>query len=198
MQKFLLSTFGLVSVLLIAGAVTLSVMNSYNQVVQEGNALGAATQQAEESSTPAPTIVVPTEPLANSETAILAQAEGLQNPTLERKTVSIFKRKDLEALWNVVYGSQDAAPPIPVIDFSKNAVIAVLAGKQPAGSYKVMYTGIENTDEFTNVQFNETVPATDCRTTDTLTSPFIIVQVPNSGKTFKTIFNTQQAECSGT
>jgi hypothetical protein len=197
MQKFLLSTFGLVSVLLIAGAVTLAVMNSYHEVEVEGNALGAATQTAQESPTPAPTILIPTEPPAVSQTVILAEAEGLQNPTLERKTVSIFKRKDLEALWNTVYGSEGAAPPIPVIDFTKNAVIAVLAGKQPAGSYKVTYTGIEDTEDFTNVQFDETVPPIDCRTTDTMTSPFIIVQVPNAGKIFKTIFNTQQAECSG-
>jgi hypothetical protein len=197
MQKFLLSTFGLVSVLLVAGAVALAVLNSYTEVAKDGNALGAATQKTAESPTSIPTPVIPTEPPVNSETVILAQAEGLQNPTLERKTVSIFRRKDLEALWSTIYGSEDAAPPIPVVDFTKNAVIAVLAGKQPAGSYKVTYTGIENTEEFTNVQFDETVPAIDCRTTDSMTSPFIIVQVPNSGKTFKTIFNTQQAECSG-
>lgn len=197
MQKFLLSTFGMISVLLVAGAVALAVLNSYNQVQLEGKALGAATENPQEEVTPEPTVVIPTEPPAISETVILAQAEGLQNPTLERKTVTVFKRKDLEELWSTVYGSEAAAPPLPVIDFTKNAVIAVLAGKQPAGSYKVTYTGVESTEDFTNVQFDEVVPGLECRTTETMTSPFIIVQVPNSGKTFKTIFNTQQAECSG-
>lgn len=196
MQKFLLSSFGVFSFLLIGAAVCLGVLNSRQQIDAQGRALGA-TIDVIDTPTSVPSIaVIPTEPPMTNQSAVLAQAEGLQNPTLTRKTVTIFKRKDLQELWATVYGSQAAAPPLPVIDFKKNAVIAVLAGKQPATQYKVTYTGVDEDEEYSLVKFDETVPGAECRTTDGMVSPFIIVQVPNTGKTFKTVFNTSEAACS--
>ena len=193
MHKVLLSTFGIMSALLIAAAIGFSVLSSYRQVEQDGRALGIATAVT-------PTAILlptalPTEVPTLNQTVVIAQGEGLQNETLERKTVTIFKRKDLQKIWATIYGSTAAAPPLPVIDFTKNAVIVVLAGKQPSGGYKVTYTGLEDTTEYTMIQFDETLPGNDCRTTDVMTSPFIAVQVPNSGKTFKTVFNSKQSVC---
>ena len=194
MQKFLLSTIGIFAFLFIGAGVYLSVIDSYKQVDAQGKALGAATS-VRPTSLPEPTEVLPTEPPLN-QSAVLAEAEGLQNPTLERKTLTIFKSKDLQKIWGTLYGSESAAPPQPVIDFTKNAVIIVLAGKQPSGQYKVTYTGIEETEDYTMVQFDETVPGDDCPATESMTSPFIAVQVPNTGKTFKTVFNTKQSVCN--
>lgn len=194
MQKFLLSSFGIVSVLLVAAAVGLAVQSSYKQVEEQGRALGAATAVTA-TPEPEPTIATPTPEPVNTEGIVIAQDVGAQNPTLARKTISIFKRKDLQVLWDEVYGATTTAPPMPVVDFTKNAVIAVLAGKQPE-TYKVSFTGLEATDTNTLVKFDETVPADTCPKAPETNSPFILVQVPNAGKTFKTVFNTTQSACN--
>jgi hypothetical protein len=51
------------------------------------------------------------------------------------------------ALWERIHGAGKDAPPLPVVDFGRDMVIAVSTGKQATGGYGVVVRGSRQKDE---------------------------------------------------
>lgn len=192
MQKVLLYSFGTLSVFLVAGAVGLSVMHSHQQVEEQGRALGAKTHVSPTSS---PVTIAPPETSPIMQPVVLAQDEGTTNTIDTPKKVVIFNNQDLQTLWKELYGSEQTAPPLPVVDFTKNAVVAILSGKHTTGGYELIFNTVSQDNKNTIVQVTEIMPGEKCLLTDTITSPFILIQVPNTGKSFKIAIDSKKNIC---
>lgn len=96
-------------------------------------------------------------------------------------------------LWKYAYG---ATKLMPEIDFSKEYVIGVFAGKRLTGGYVVTVSSITDNGRVRNVTVRLTKPGEGCAVTEALSAPFQIVAVPLNTTTL-THSNVEVAEaCS--
>jgi hypothetical protein len=89
-----------------------------------------------------------------------------------------------------VYKNLDQMPRIPVVDFTKNSLIAVFIGTRNTGGYLVTIDSITESSKNLNVEVLETTPGKNCMTPDVLTAPYTIVKVPKTDK--KAVFKYSQ------
>ena len=66
----------------------------------------------------------------------------------------------------------------PVIDFTKDLVIAVAAGQRPTGGYEIAIESVNRVDGELSVSVVERTPSPNCVTTASLTQPVDVVVVP--------------------
>ena len=106
---------------------------------------------------------------------VLAQGTNAVSITT-RTNYRIQNAHDLDSLWSLVYGANDT-PATPVVDFSKNEVLAIFDGNDPTPGYTISVVSI--TDESSNrlVLVNHATPPTTCQTKNTTTRPFEIIEV---------------------
>ncbi|HDD57113.1 MAG TPA: protease complex subunit PrcB family protein [Thermoplasmatales archaeon] len=68
-------------------------------------------------------------------------------------------------------------PKIPVIDFTKNMVLAVFMGQRCTGGFAVEIKKIEKYSSELVVLFTDTEPASKAEVTTVLTQPYHIVKI---------------------
>jgi hypothetical protein len=100
-------------------------------------------------------------------------ARGSQSTVTARVNYLIVSTTELAKLWKMV----DATTAAPVIDFSKNAVIAVFAGNQPSAGYAIAVSKIEDAQART-VTITLAKPDSTCVLAQTTTAPYEIIVVP--------------------
>lgn len=109
-------------------------------------------------------------------------ASGQQAVGFERASFRLIRDEaELRTLWNQVHGAQLNPPPLPLFDFGRETVLAVLMGQRPTGGYgvEVRDVTLEGGDLFVDVILRE--PAPDAITTSALTSPWALVRVLRGG-----------------
>ncbi|MFH1178208.1 MAG: protease complex subunit PrcB family protein, partial [bacterium] len=100
-------------------------------------------------------------------------AQGKKSTIVERVNYLITSPSELNELWKMI----DATSTPPKIDFKKDAVIAVFAGKEPTTGYAISITEIEDADART-VSITLAKPSDSCMFAQVITAPYEIVTVP--------------------
>ncbi len=109
------------------------------------------------------TVAVPFTPLAS----------GSRSTVVDRVNYFITSATQLSELWKMV----DATGTPPKIDFTKDAVIAVFAGKQPTAGYAIEVSKVlDSSSRLVSITIAK--PDGSCITGQSLTAPYEIVAVP--------------------
>ncbi len=116
--------------------------------------------------------------------------DGTYSAIQEKRELTINTNDDYQKLMAEVYKNLDQMPRIPVVDFTKNTLIAVFIGTRNTGGYLVTIDSITESSKNMNVEVMETTPGKDCMTSDVLTAPYTIVKVPKTDK--KAVFKYSQ------
>ena len=91
--------------------------------------------------------------------------------------------RDLEqwkSIWNEAMRDQHTAMALPAIDFNHNMVILAAMGVQNTGGHMISIEGVRRDGKHIVVTVRQVSPGPGCMTTQVLTSPVDIVQVPKS------------------
>jgi hypothetical protein len=104
-------------------------------------------------------------------------ASGAASGIEGRREVTITGPDGWIALWaEHTRGASPPTPP-PLVDFSREVVIAIFLGTRPSGGFSVAIRRIEPGDGGLTVYFREGRPAKDALVSQALTQPFHIVKV---------------------
>ncbi len=116
--------------------------------------------------------------------------DGTFSAIEEKREVLINTNEQYQALMSDIYKNLDQMPRIPVVDFSKNSVVAVFIGPRNNGGYMVTIDSITEGSKNISVNVTESAPGKDCVVTEAITKPFSIVKIPKTDK--EPIFKTKQ------
>jgi hypothetical protein len=86
----------------------------------------------------------------------------------------ITSDEGLKELWKLI-GTKSA---MPKVDFTTRAVVAVFAGEEKTGGHSIVVSKIEDSGTTRTVAISRTAPGEGCMTTQALTSPYQIVEIP--------------------
>lgn len=107
----------------------------------------------------------------------------------DKREVLINNNEQFQSLMIEIYKNLDQMPRIPVVDFTKNSVVAVFIGPRSNGGYMVTIDSILDGSSI-SVNVTESTPGKDCVVTEATTKPFSIVKFPKTDK--KPVFITKQ------
>lgn len=82
--------------------------------------------------------------------------------------------------WRTVSGNQSPAPAAPAVDFTRAAAITIYAGQKPSGGYGIRVLGSSLQAGTLTLQVEFTAPAPGLITTQSLTSPYLALEVQGS------------------
>lgn len=114
----------------------------------------------------------------------------------DKRQALLTNNEDYQTLMNDVYRNFDQMPTIPVVDFTKNDVIAVFIGTKTSGGYQVSVDKIIKRNDAVSVYVNEISPGKNCMTTDALTQPYQLVKIPKIKQKVKYIFKEKVQDCN--
>lgn len=97
----------------------------------------------------------------------------------EKKEIVIKNFEDWETIWKEVKSIQISVPETPVVDFSKEMVVALFMGERTTGGYSTEITRIT---EDGIVYYKEKEPGKGMMVTQALTQPYHIVKMENMDK----------------
>ena len=86
-------------------------------------------------------------------------------------------------MWNKAFAGQSGAPDKPVVDFSKDMVLAIFIGEQPTGGFRIRINKIDTSGADIEVTLVGIQPGQNCRHPQTSSEPFLIATFPASTKT---------------
>ncbi len=124
---------------------------------------------------------------------VLAQGNGAGIAQTSQRTQVIFTQEQLQEVVREIQAENSLDPSS--VDFTQQAVIAAFAGQQPTGGYQLRLQDLQETDEQVQVTFGLLSPGAGCITTQALTSPYLLISLPNTGKQFVTSFQTIPQDC---
>ena len=90
----------------------------------------------------------------------------------------VHNQADLDALWKQAFGGMSGAPDKPMVDFSKNMVLAMFLGDQKHGGYLVRFTDFSVTGDTASVTVEITIPGMNCRYSNRASDPFAFALAP--------------------
>jgi hypothetical protein len=95
----------------------------------------------------------------------------------ERKNYAIYDAIEFANFWKKAHG--DDGKGIPLVDFSKNYVIAVFAGTVPSGGYSISVSKVTDTGNARSVAVVIEQPGEDCNIIQEETHPYQFIVVPS-------------------
>jgi hypothetical protein len=108
-------------------------------------------------------------------------ARGDRSGIIEFSQVVVRNQADWTALWKKHASVQSNPAPLPAVDFTKEAVVAVFLGKRPTGGHEVEIVSVEQTADSLSVSYVERQPPPGSIVTQAFTQPFHIVRLSSQG-----------------
>lgn len=129
--------------------------------------------------------------LAASAVPFTAIAAGAHSVVSTPVNYIITSDLQLRELWAMT----DAEGPVPNIDFSNNAVIAVFAGTEPSAGYAVAISSVADTPSARTVRITLTKPGGSCVLAQVATAPYEIVELSRTALPLAHEAAVQTASC---
>ncbi|MCB0402822.1 MAG: protease complex subunit PrcB family protein [Flavobacteriales bacterium] len=104
---------------------------------------------------------------------------GFETPTM--KVISTME--DLSQTWEIAYKNYLKKKEFPAVDLEEFDVILVALGERNSGGYSIQVESAVSIGNAVTVTVIETKPGSNCMTTEAITYPFQLVQIPKTGKT---------------
>ncbi|MBI3572103.1 protease complex subunit PrcB family protein [Candidatus Kaiserbacteria bacterium] len=111
--------------------------------------------------------------IAGTPVSFSTLASGIESSVKEPKNYLITSEPGLQELWQMI-NSQD---PPPIIDFTKNSVIAIFAGAEPTAGYEIKVSAIADSAS-RQVLIVLTKPGGSCIVPQIVTAPYEVVELP--------------------
>lgn len=105
-------------------------------------------------------------------------AKGSNSGYLDKKRIAVKNKQDFEKLWENLYINFSEKPPLPDVDFNKNIIIGVFFGEYTNGGGAISVKSVEEYNTMIMVKVEEITPGYNCVTTDVMTQPYQIIQIP--------------------
>lgn len=115
---------------------------------------------------------------------------GTYSAINEKREMIIYTNDEYQKLMVEVYKNLDQMPRIPVVDFTKNSLVAVFSAQKPSGGYFINIDSITIGSKGLTVNVIESSPGSTCNVTDVITQPFEIVKIPKTDE--KAVFKYKQ------
>jgi hypothetical protein len=96
-----------------------------------------------------------------------------------------------EDVWERVHAKKSPRPALPIVDFTKQAVIAVFLGKHASGGYTIQISRIRDTGRRVEVEVDRFSPTRSNSVIEVDTSPYDIVVIPKPTK--PVVFKSESA-----
>ena len=114
-------------------------------------------------------------------TPAVLNSNGTQSSIHVRRAVVITNQRDLDMLWAEHNGARPGALPKPMVDFEKQALVAVFAGDKPTHGYSLTVKSIKETERSIDVYVGLISPAKDAKVIRQITQPWIAIPVEKKG-----------------
>lgn len=103
-------------------------------------------------------------------------SEGANGPTTAGQ-ITANSPDDWRGKW-VATGVEGPSPDVNDVDFSKEIVVALLAGERPTGGWRIgSDVVVKRQGRFAAVEYKVIGPGENCTTTQALTSPYLVLAV---------------------
>ena len=106
--------------------------------------------------------------------------KGLFSGVTEKKNLVIRTQDEQARLWNKHTSMRILPPEAPVIDFTKDMLLAVFMGQKPSGGFVVEIRRVEKYENELVVFFSEVEPSANAMVTAVLTQPHHIIRIEES------------------
>lgn len=111
----------------------------------------------------------------------------------ELQVLKIESQAEWEALWSQHTVIVLPAPPLPVVDFSEEMVIAAFDQRRPTSGYEIEITSIRAKRSLT-VRVERSLPGKRCGSYPVMTQPFHIVRLPAEPGELKLLIHDGRAK----
>jgi PrcB C-terminal len=111
-------------------------------------------------------------------------------------TYAIRTNAEWTALWAKATSGQQPAPPVPVVDFSKNMVLLVAMGTRGTGGYGVTIDHVTDGGAGERIVESTLTHPVNCVVTQALTAPFAAVLAPASTVPVRFVNRSAEHRCS--
>jgi len=136
-------------------------------------AIGIAVLAPEDKSMQDP--VAGTVPATRTSVSAQELAHGERSTVVRRTNYLINSTSELSEVWNMI--ETDAQQP--EVDFTRNSVVAVFAGKKPTAGHDIEVTKVED-GIVRKVFLKLTSPGVSCLLAQSLTQPYQIIEIPKT------------------
>ena len=103
-------------------------------------------------------------------------SEGANGPKTAGE-ITAKSADDWRAKW-VATGTEAPPPDVNDVDFTKEIVVALLAGERPTGGWKIgPNVVVKRQGRFAAIEYTVVGPGKGCTTTQALTSPYVVLAV---------------------
>ncbi|MGH8402941.1 MAG: hypothetical protein ACRESO_06000 [Gammaproteobacteria bacterium] len=120
--------------------------------------------------------------MGGGSSGIESLASGQHSNIKDQQYTDIHNQADFDALWQKAFANMPSAPTKPVLDFSKQMVIASFIGHEDHGGYLVRVMKVDDSGPTLNVTVMVTVPGANCRHTLSPTDTYNLSAIPASTK----------------
>lgn len=110
--------------------------------------------------------------------AFVPVGKGSYGGVNDRRFVVVKTTDEWKELWGEINGNVLPLPPIPEIDFSRQALAAVFQGLKRSGGYSISVEAIIETGDRVTVSVREQEPGPQNLVTMALSSPWEVVAFP--------------------
>jgi hypothetical protein len=83
-----------------------------------------------------------------------------------------------QAVWAEISARQSPPPPLPAVDFARNAVVVVASGERSSGGYDITIAEVRRDGSQLLVTVVESAPGAGCISTGALTQPVAAAVIP--------------------
>lgn len=135
--------------------------------------------------------------MGGSSSGIEILTSGQHSNIKDQQYTDIHNQADFDALWKKAFANMSSAPTKPVVDFSKQMVIASFIGHEDHGGYFVRVTKVDDSGATLNVTVMVTIPGANCHFTLASTETYNFSAIPASSKTVNIDPKQQNAPSCG-
>ena len=107
-------------------------------------------------------------------------SRGNSSGLTERSLLTIRSAEEWQNLWRRHSPHFPTPPPLPVIDFARETVIAIFVGTKPTGGYGVEILRVKMSEDKLLALYKETVPPRGAMVTQVLTQPYHMIKIQQS------------------
>ena len=135
--------------------------------------------------------------MGGSDSGVNILTSGNHSNIKDPQYSDIHNQADFDALWQKAFAKQSGAPDKPVVDFSKDMVLAIFIGDQSTGGYIIRIKNVDTSGATIDVTVLVTSPGQNCRHPRSASDAFMIATMPASTKTVNFDPKYEQAPACG-
>ena len=100
-----------------------------------------------------------------------------------------------QQFWTERFAAQQPMPPLPVIDFATEVIVAVTGGQKPTGGFAIRVESVTERGGELEALVVDTAPGAACGVTLAVTFPFDVIRVPRANRAVRFVERQATGSC---